>query len=323
MEDRINGTNEVAGATPKVPAPKLQSNIPIPIQNDGISRNLSKLDLTTEEGMTKFNAFALQYIRSNKSGLATKEDVLSIFCRAQDLGLPFTSCAEHIHVINGKTGVDIHIIKALLLRAACHWECLKDYQALYEYTDGFNVFNENALPEYCVKCKNAEEAELLSKDNSNEKVYVYPVRYYKDFNGNIYKDYQLNSKQFQVVIAKSQVAEVAKSGKIAVYRIPSVPIDYITQYKIYRTVNGVETFSIGSFTYSEALAAGLFDKDTYKKYPRILISHRAFTLAARDIGSDLLFGCMETTELKIVNGYDIDEQDIIETTLVTEPSNEA
>lgn len=317
----MNGTNETtnqsSGATPNALTTKVKSIVSTPSDNLGISRNLSKLDLTTEAGMTAFNNFALQYIRSNKSGLATKEDVLSIFCRAQDLGLPFTSCAEHIHVIGGKTGVDIHIIKALLLRAACRWECLKDYQALYEYTDGFNVFSDNALPDYCIKCKSPDEADKLNKDNADGgKLYVYPVRYYKDFSGNIYKEYQLNSNQFQIVVTKAQAAEVTKSGKTPVYRIPNRPIDYITQYKIYRTVNGVETFSIGSFTYSEAVAAGLFDKDTYKKYPRILISHRAFTLAARDIGSDLLFGCMETTELKILNNLPIDDQDVVETTLV-------
>jgi hypothetical protein len=76
--------------------------------------------------------------------------------------------------------------------------------------------------------------------------------------------------------------------------------------------------SIGSFTYSEAVAAGLFEKDTYKKYARILIEHRAFTYAARDIASDILFGVMETTELKIVNNLSIDEQDVIEVDPVKE-----
>ena len=58
--------------------------------------------------------------------------------------------------------------------------------------------------------------------------------------------------------------------------------------------------------------------DTYKKYARILIEHRAFTYAARDIASDILFGVMETTELKIVNNLSIDEQDIIEVDPVKE-----
>lgn len=290
----------------------------LPVKStSGISNNLAKLDLTTQEGMLAFETFAEQYIRSDKSGLKSKADVLSIFCRAQDLGLPFTGCAEHIHVINGKTGVDIHIIKALLSRAACYWECLKDYQALYEYTDGFNVFNEINLPEYCVRCNTKEEAEKFANDNpDSNKMYVYPVRYFRDLNGNTYKDYQLNNKQFQIIINKSQAAEVQKGGKIPVYRIPNQPIDYITQYKIYRNIAGVIMTSIGSYSYSEAMSAGLFEKDTYKKYPKILIGHRAFTLAARDIASDVLMGVMETTELKSISNTPLEDSDIVDAEVI-------
>lgn len=273
---------------------------------------LSKLDITTEAGMIAFENFAKQYIRSDKSGLKTVSDVLSIFCRAQDLQLPFTSCAEHIHVINGKTGIDIHLIKALLLRAACHWDCLEDYQALYEYTDGFNVFNESSLPSYCIKCKNKKEAEELAiKEENADKFCVYPVRFYKDFNGNIYREYQL-TQNFQIVIAKSQVEQVVAAKKIPIYRIPSVPVDYRTTYEIHRMIGGKEMISKGTFTYSEAVTAEMFTKDTYKKYSRTMIGHRAFTLAARDIASDLLFGVMETTELKVVSGLPIEDADVIE-----------
>lgn len=60
----------------------------------------------------------------------------------------------------------------------------------------------------------------------------------------------------------------------------------------------------------------MFEKDTYKKYPRVLISHRAFTLGARDIASDILFGCMETTELKIVSGQELSDADYVEAEVV-------
>lgn len=56
----------------------------------------------------------------------------------------------------------------------------------------------------------------------------------------------------------------------------------------------------------------MFDKDTYKKYARILIGHRAFTYAARDIASDILFGVSETTELKIVSGAELNDADIVD-----------
>ena len=288
---------------------KKRDNI-IPFNNRTTTDALSKLDITTEAGMIAFENFAKQYIRSDKSGLKSTSDVLSIFCRAQDLQLPFTSCAEHIHVINGKTGIDIHLIKALLLRAACRWECLEDYQALYEYTDGFNVFNESSLPDYCIKCKSKKEVdELANKDE--DKLYVYPVRFYKDFSNNVYREYQLNGN-FQVVVNKSQAEQAIANKKVPIYRIPNVPVDYRTTYVIHRVIGRTEMVSKGTFTYSEAIAADMFTKDTYKKYSRVMIGHRAFTLAARDIASDLLFGVMETSELKVIAGVPVEDADFVE-----------
>ena len=302
--DAVNNPNAIASV-------KKKDNI-IPFSTRTTTDALSKLDITTEAGMIAFENFAKQYIRSDKSGLKSTSDVLSIFCRAQHLQLPFTSCAEHIHVINGKTGIDIHLIKALLLRAACRWECLEDYQALYEYTDGFNVFNESSLPDYCIKCKSKKEAEeFATKEENADKFYVYPVRFYKDFNNNVYREYQLNGN-FQVVVNKSQAEQAVANKKVPIYRIPSVPIDYRTTYAIHRVVGGTEMISKGTFTYSEAVAAEMFTKDTYKKYARVMIGHRAFTLAARDIASDLLFGVMETSELKVIAGVPVEDTDFVE-----------
>ena len=65
----------------------------------------------------------------------------------------------------------------------------------------------------------------------------------------------------------------------------------------------------------------MFEKDTYKKYPRVLISHRAFTLGARDIAPDAIMGCYETTELKLMNSMPIEDSDYIDTIDVTEITN--
>ena len=54
----------------------------------------------------------------------------------------------------------------------------------------------------------------------------------------------------------------------------------------------------------------MFEKDTYKKYPKVLIGHRAFTYGARDIASDVIMGCMETTELKIISGKELNDTEI-------------
>lgn len=318
MENAITPVKDNATANPNGSSNPKGTQLPAHIQVD---RGLASVNLFNPTQLAAAEALMEKLMRSEKGGIKTVNEGISVLLRAKDLNLPFSTCIEHIHVINGKTGVDIHIIKALLLRAACHWECLCDYQALYEYTDGFNVYNENNLPEYCIRCNTSKEAiDRASNDDSGEHMYVYPVRFYKDINGNVYRDYQLNANRsaFQIISHISQAKDVIAQKKMPVFLIPAVPIDYITKYKIYRKIDGEWMSAIGSFTYSEATAAGLFEKDTYKKYARILIQHRAFTYAARDIASDILFGVLETNELKIVNNLTIDEQDIIELDAVKE-----
>lgn len=276
------------------------------------SINLNAVNLFDEKQLVAVENFLTKIIRSDKSGIKSVNDGLAILLRAKDLGLPFSTCIEHIHVINGKTGVDIHILKALLLKAGVTWKIIKDYTPLYEYTDSINVYEEDKLPEYAIKCKSKKEAdEKIAKDDSDDHIYVYPVKFYRDVQGNIYRDYQLDSLRFGIAVNKQQIMELSKANKIAVYRIPAVPIDYITEYEIYRTINGKEVTARGRFTKLEAQAADLFTKDTYNKYARILISHRAFTYAAREIASDIIMGVMETTELKIVAGKELSDEELL------------
>lgn len=279
-----------------------------------INSGINAINFFDDKQLLAAENFLTKVMRSDKGGIKTVNDGLAVLMRAQDLQLPFSTCIEHIHVINGKTGVDIHIVKALLSRAGCTWRCIKDYQPLYEYTDGFNVYVDGSFPDYVVRCQSQKDAEDKAKkdiDNGiDDQTYVYPVKWYQDFNGNMYKDYQLNTKQFGIAINRQQVAEISKSGKIPVYRIPNKPIDYVTEYEITRKINGKEITVIGRFSYSDAVQADMLEKDTYKKYPRILVGHRAFTYAAREIASDILFGVMETTELKIVAGRELTNNDV-------------
>lgn len=279
------------------------------ITTNNIGGAINSLNLFNEKDLIAAENFLTKIVRSEKGGIKSVNDGLAVLMRCQDLKLPFSSSLEHIHVINGKTGIDIHIVKALLSKAACTWRCIKDYQAQYEYTDGINVYCDNQLPDYCIRCISKAEAESKRDIDKDGNVYVWPVKWYSDFNGNKYKDYQLNSKTYKIISTRQEAIALAQQ-KIGVYRIPSIPIDYVTEYEITRTVNGKEVTAIGKFSYTEAIAADFFDKDTYKKYARILIGHRAFTYAARDIASDILLGAYETTELKIVHDIPLSPQDI-------------
>lgn len=276
--------------------------------------SLSRINLFDEKQLIAAENFITKVMKSDKGGIKSVNDGLAILMRAQDLDLPFSTCLEHIHVINGKTGVDIHIIKALLLKAGVTWECINDYTPLYEFTDSINVYVDGEFPDYVVRCKSAEEARIKS-EKDEEHVYVYPVKFYQDFKGNVYRDYQLNKTKFGIAVNKEQMAAIAKENKIPVIRIPAQPVNYIAKYEFRRIINNNYITAIGKFTFREAQQAEMFEKDTYKKYPSVMIKHRAFTLGARDIASDVLFGVMETKELKIINGaefsgHDIEDQEI-------------
>ena len=277
---------------------------------------INAINLFDEKQLIAAENFLTKISRSEKGGIKSVNEGLAILMRAQDLKLPFSSCLEHIHVINGKTGIDIHIIKALLSKAGCFWRCVKDYQPLYEYTDGINVYIDGKLPDFVERCKSVKEANekrIADEKNgiTNETVYIYPVSWYSDFSGNIYKSYNLTNK-FEVAVNRQHADSIIKSGKIPIYRIANQPVDYITKYEFTRIINGNTITAIGEFTYSEAQTAKLFEKDTYAKYPKILISHRAFTYGARDIASDVIMGCMETTELKIISGKELGNIELAE-----------
>ena len=267
------------------------------------------LNLLDEKELAKAETFLKRYIQSDKSGVKSIQDGIAILARAQDLNLPFSTCVEHIHVINGKTGVDVHIVKSLLLRAGITWECTKDYVPQYQYTDGNTIYLETQIPQYCVKCRTAKEAQEATKDDI---VGIYPVQWFADLNNRVYNEFEVSDKCVKA-INRIHAQKLAAEGKFPIIRIPAQPIDYVTEYKFTRYFyqNGKERVmqSIGHFSYSEAQAAELLTKDTYKKYPRILVGHRAFAYGARDIGDDVLMGCMESGELKIVEGVELEPSD--------------
>lgn len=292
--------------------PKDNNGRALAVKHNEASKGLSVLNLLDEKQLASAEVFLKKIMASDKGGIKSVAEGLAILTRAQDLQLPFSTCIEHIHVINGKTGIDVHIIKSLLSRAGVVWKCTKDYAPQYQYTDGNTIYNEGLLPQFCVKCRTSAEAAEATK---NDVVGVYPLQWYQDLKGNIYNEFQISDKCVKA-INKAHAAKLAGEGKFPVIRIAAQPIDWVTEFEFtrYRMINGKEREQTckSHFSYCEAVAADFFTKDTYKKYPRVMIAHRAFILGARDIASDVLMGCMETTELKLVNNAPIVDTDFIE-----------
>ena len=188
------------------------------IEHNDAATGLRVLQLLDDKQLVAAENFIKRVMGSPKSGISNVQEGLAVLMRANDLQLPFSSCLEHIHVINGKTGVDIHIIKSLLSRAGVTWECTKDYAPQYQYTDGDNIYNETQLPTYCVRCRSAKEAEAATTE---DVVGVYPLRFYADLKGNVYNQFGLNDKCV-IALNKIQALKLANEGKFPVVRIAAV-----------------------------------------------------------------------------------------------------
>ena len=275
------------------------------IRHDEAATGLKVFNLLDENQLAAAEVFLKKLMTTEKGGIKSVNEGLALIMRAQDLQLPFSSCIEHIHIVSGKTVADIHIIKSLLSRAGVTWECTKDYTPQYQYTDGNTIYLETQLPDYCVKCQTADKATKLSEESNGDKIGVYPVKWYTDLAGKKYNEFQISDK-CKVAINPTHAQKLKAEGAFPVIRIPAVPIDYVTEYKFKRfhRIMGkiVEQNAISHFSYTEAVTADFFSKDTYKKYARIMIGHRAFTLGARDIASDILMGVLEETESAVIDG---------------------
>ena len=83
------------------------------VRHEDANTGIRVLNLLDEKQLANAEVFLKKIIATDKGGVKSVNEGLAILMRAQDLHLPFSTCIEHIHVINGKTGIDIHIAKAL------------------------------------------------------------------------------------------------------------------------------------------------------------------------------------------------------------------
>lgn len=247
-----------------------------------IERSLLNIDLLNDKdkALELFAIFHKGKISKDKSA----EDLMVMYVKSRELGIGFASAADHMHVVNGKTGVDIHIIKALLLKAGSSiwWERTRDFEPQYQYTDGSNFW---------IRSINDD----LSKSLPLECAYVYD---------------------------KNSTEKAKADGKTPVWKSDLSPVDWITTYNFFREIKLPHSKEIkiikeiGTFSWNEAIIAKLpTNKDgqldpnsSWQKYRKMMIDHRAFTFGARAIGADLLMGVYETKELLDFNklNYTID-----------------
>lgn len=80
------------------------------------------------------------------------------------------------------------------------------------------------------------------------------------------------------------------------------PVDRITKYSFSRKIKQLdgtyETLTTESeFKLSDAIQAGLANKDNWKNFPQRMLDARAFSIGAKEIASDILLGIYTISEL--------------------------
>lgn len=207
-----------------------------------------------------------------------KNDAFAKFVKSKELGIGFLTGAEHMHSIQGKTGVDIHIIRAMLLSSkSISWELVKNYQQvpIYKAIDGSEYDYIPNGYELIPKGITKEEGIKLNNEITNR--------------GNI--AIKLTGYDFVTEYKFSRIKQLVNN-------------DYVT------------ITAIGKFSWNEALHAKLpLDKNgdfnqnsAWYKYRKLMVDTRAFTFGARAIADDLLMGMREYTELLDINNinYNVD-----------------
>lgn len=81
----------------------------------------------------KMKLFARQVIASGVSGIKKESDAIVILMRGAELGLSYGISINNIFAINGKTGMSVHLHKAILQNAGVYFELQEDKVPLYAY----------------------------------------------------------------------------------------------------------------------------------------------------------------------------------------------
>jgi len=209
------------------------------------------------------------FVKGKHLGATTSADALSVYLKSRELGIGFGMACDHMHIVNSKTGIDIHIVRALMSKAGIVSTLVRNYEPLYEYIAGSGAkYREDTLPKHAEVVYSKEDAERAIAGNK------LPV------------SVSTNKDGYPIIV--DRVTEylferwiIDSNGKQVLIKEP------------------------GRFTFSEANNAKLTTNNNgeidpnsaWTKYPKVMLDTRAFTYGARRIASDILLGCYESTEL--------------------------
>ena len=233
--------------------------------------------------------------------IPTVAEAIAYYVKSKELGLPFLSSLDHMFDVSGKTNIDVHLMRALVLRAgSVHWEEVHSYQPLYKYIDktGYIVvtgFDDTVLPYGFEVVNEKTEEAIKAKMGELEKVNITPV--------------------FKMV---DRVTYGYDPSSTPQKPVPLTRINYGTKYKFERIIKTIDgnfrtIIEYGEFTFRDAVQAGLLykqggtvlnDKSPWLLYLRNMLEHRSWTFGCRKIADDITFGLLERTEYLDMNHLD-------------------
>lgn len=209
-----------------------------------------------------------------------KEDIALVLTWAVQNNLPFVTALTHITVINGKVAIDTHISRALLQRGGITGRTLEDFKPLYQYQT---------------------QAGILTQDDIDADPTAYKI-----YPNQIVLDAAVKSEKVK--------AGITDDGKVACLRSKN-PVDYRTTVVLSRHIPKVDggyhlLEEKAQFTWTDAIRAGLHEKDNYVKWPRQMLWARAYSICSSRIGADLLMGAVHKYEMPEYDGPPPETEDI-------------
>lgn len=201
-------------------------------------------------------------------------DIALTVSMADELKIGRMVAINNIYIISDKVTLGVHLYKALATRGNITWDIIKSHEPIYQYHDtSGNIYSEE---------------DILDTD--------------------LYKAFPFYYNKLPKGFAEDIAPKYA--GKILVFRT-TLPTDYITVIKFERVYNNgkVKTHT-NTFRYSQAILAGLTTKDNWVRMPSNMCLSRCFTDGIRVVGSDVVFGLYEVSEIADATNVKVDTIDV-------------
>jgi hypothetical protein len=205
--------------------------------------------------------YLAKHIKTSKlSPLKTEADITLAILTGQQFGFHFMTSISCIFPINNKPTMSIHLQRGLLLNKGVISNKIYNYEPIYEWG------------------KVGEDGAWITKEIS--------------------VDGQIKKVPTIAGLGTEDTPPKVINGSVAKLKV----VDRITKYEFirkFRQEDGTykEMKVTSEFKMSDAVQAGLADKDNWIKYPHSMCDARAYGIGSKEIAADILFGIYSVSEL--------------------------